>query len=75
MGVLVMTSTLQLPFKTPQIPFNRDYKAVDRGTLEGLGNAVELAKVYSRHQLNTLLANILAQFRKEYKRTVAWGSN
>ena len=31
------TSTPQLPFKTPQIPSNRDHKALDRGTLGGLG--------------------------------------
>ena len=28
------SSTPQLPFKTPQIPSNRDYKALNRGTLE-----------------------------------------
>ena len=27
----------QLPFKTPQIPSNRDHKALNRGTLGGLG--------------------------------------
>ena len=31
------TSTPQLPFKTPQVPSNRDYKALNRGTLGGLG--------------------------------------
>ena len=31
------TSTPQLPIKIPQIPSNRDYKAPNRGTLEGLG--------------------------------------
>ena len=31
------TSTNQLPFKTPQIPSNRDRKALNRGTLGGLG--------------------------------------
>ena len=31
------TSTPQLPFKKPQIPSNRDYKAPNRGTLGGLG--------------------------------------
>ena len=30
-------STPQLPFKTPQIPSNRDHKALKRGTLGGLG--------------------------------------
>ena len=28
----------QLPFKTPQIPSNRDRKALNRGTLEGLAS-------------------------------------
>ena len=32
------TSTPQLPFKTPQIPSNRDHKALNRGTLVGLGS-------------------------------------
>ena len=31
------TSTPQLPFKEPQIPSNRDHKALNRGTLGGLG--------------------------------------
>ena len=31
------TSTPQLPFKRPQIPSNRDHKALNRGTLGGLG--------------------------------------
>ena len=31
------SSTPQLPFKTPQIPSNRDHKALNRGTLGGLG--------------------------------------
>ena len=34
------TSTPQLPFKTPQIPSNRDHKALNRGTLGGLGNLI-----------------------------------
>ena len=29
------TSTPQVPFKTPQIPSNRDHKALNRGTLGG----------------------------------------
>ena len=33
------TSTPQLPFKTPQIPSNRDHKALNRATLGGLGTA------------------------------------
>ena len=37
-GSLSLTlSTPQLPFKTPQIPSSRDHKALDRGTLRGLG--------------------------------------
>ena len=35
--IVTHTSTPQLPFKTPQIPSNRDYKAPNRGTLGGLG--------------------------------------
>ena len=35
--IYVYASTPQLPFKIPQIPSNRDYKALDRGTLGGLG--------------------------------------
>ena len=31
----------QLPFKTPQIPSNGDHKALNRGTLGGLGNSLE----------------------------------
>ena len=31
------TSTPQLPFEEPQIPSNRDHKALNRGTLGGLG--------------------------------------
>ena len=31
------TSTPQLPFKETQIPFNRDHRALNRGTLGGLG--------------------------------------
>ena len=31
------SSTPQLPFKIPQIPSNRDYKALNRATLGGLG--------------------------------------
>ena len=31
------TSTPQLPFKRPQIPSNRDHKALNRGTLGGAG--------------------------------------
>ena len=31
------TSTPQLPFKRPQIPSNRDHKALNRGTLGGVG--------------------------------------
>ena len=31
------TSTAQLPSKIPQIPSNRDYKALNRGTLGDLG--------------------------------------
>ena len=34
---LAITSTPQLPFKAPQIPFNRDHKASNRGTWGGLG--------------------------------------
>ena len=30
-------STSQLPFKTPQIASNRDHRALNRGTLGGLG--------------------------------------
>ena len=37
--ILIYTSTPQLPFKTPQIPSNRDHKALNRGTLGGLGRA------------------------------------
>ena len=32
-----LPSTAQLPSKTPQIPSNRDHKARNRGTLEGVG--------------------------------------
>ena len=32
-----VTSTPQLPFKEPQIPSNRDCKALNRGTSGGLG--------------------------------------
>ena len=35
--VLACTSTPQLPFKIPQIPSNRDHKALNRWTLGGLG--------------------------------------
>ena len=34
---ILYTSTPQLPFKTPQIPSNRGHKAINRGTLGGLG--------------------------------------
>ena len=34
---LMYSSTPQLPFKEPQIPSNRDHKALNRGTLGGLG--------------------------------------
>ena len=34
---LFLTSTPQLPFKRPHIPTNRDHKALNRGTLGGLG--------------------------------------
>ena len=34
--IYMFTSTPQLPFKRPQIPSNRDHKAVYRGTLRGL---------------------------------------
>ena len=34
-----LTSTPQLPFKEHQIPSNRDHKALNRGTLGGLGIA------------------------------------
>ena len=33
-------STPQLPLKTPQTPSNSDHKALNRGTLGGLGNSV-----------------------------------
>ena len=36
------SSTLQLPFKIPQIPSNRDYKALNRATLRGLGSLASL---------------------------------
>ena len=36
------TSTHQLPFKEPQIPSNRVYKALNRGTLGGLGNGARI---------------------------------
>ena len=32
------SSTPQLPFKEPQIPFNREHKALNRATLGGLGS-------------------------------------
>ena len=35
--IYIYTNTPQLPFKTPKIPSNRDYKALKRGTLGGLG--------------------------------------
>ena len=35
--IYTYTSTPQLPFKRPQIPSNRDHKALNRGTLGGLG--------------------------------------
>ena len=37
----ISTSTPQLLFKTPQLPFNRDHKALNRGTLGGLGSLVQ----------------------------------
>ena len=37
------TSTPQLPFKIRQIPSNRDYKALNRATLGGLGMTSTLA--------------------------------
>ena len=33
-----LCSTPQLPFEEPQIPSNRDHKALNRGTLEGRGS-------------------------------------
>ena len=36
------TSTPQLPFREPQIPSNRDHKALNRGTLLGLGGSLAL---------------------------------
>ena len=35
-----LTSTPQLPLKTPQIPSNRDQKALNRGPLGGLVSCV-----------------------------------
>ena len=35
--MLKATSTPQLPFKIPQIPSNRDHKALNSGTLGGVG--------------------------------------
>ena len=34
----------QLPFKTPQIPSNRDHKALNRATLGGLGTGPQKSK-------------------------------
>ena len=46
------TSTPQLPFKEPQIPSNRDHKALNRGTLGGLG----IDMVYGpRHMVHSVL--------------------
>ena len=35
--VVLCSSTPQLPFRIPQLPSNRDLKALNRGTLGGLG--------------------------------------
>ena len=35
--IYLSTSTPQLPFEIPHIPTNRDHKALNRGTLGGLG--------------------------------------
>ena len=35
--MLTCAGTPQLPFKRPQIPSNRDHKALNRGTLGGAG--------------------------------------
>ena len=40
-----LTSTPQLPFKIPQIPSNRDYKAPSRGTLGGLGSELQIGLI------------------------------
>ena len=45
-GIPKTISTPQLPFKIPQIPSNRDYKALNRGTLGGLGIHVPLLKLF-----------------------------
>ena len=37
------TSTPQLPFKIPQIPSNKDHKALNRGTFGGLGSRYFIA--------------------------------
>ena len=38
----LFSSTPQLPFKTPQIPFNRDHKALNSGTLGGVGSSLSM---------------------------------
>ena len=55
------TSTPQLPFMKPQIPSNRDHKALNRSTLRGLGrkpkndcSPVELERQVSRSNSRAL---------------------
>ena len=38
--IMTHTSTPQLPFKTLQIPSDRDHKALNAGALGGLGIAI-----------------------------------
>ena len=42
---LESTSSPQLPFKIPHIPSNRDHKALNGGTLGGLGRACRLLRM------------------------------
>ena len=51
---LGITSTPQLPFKEPQIPSTRDDKALDRGTLGGLGTGL-------RHEAATKFGKVIFQ--------------
>ena len=50
----IHTSTPQLPFKIPHMPSNRDYKALNRATLGGLGTYIHTCE----YEFSVLLGSL-----------------
>ena len=54
------TWTSQLPFKEPQVPSNRDHKALNSGTVGGvgIGHSLEYFGGRGRHRLDHALTSL-----------------